>query len=82
MHYITAAGLPQSFRKFFKFQVITPLNVETKFYSTEVNEIFLQASIQNVTTTPMCLEKVELETAPGFTGKYQNILDSHYGNVN
>lgn len=45
VHYTTPAGLPQSFRKFFKFQVLKPLDVKTKFYNTETDEIYLEAQV-------------------------------------
>lgn len=55
------------FRKFFKFQVLKPLDVKTKFYNAEsdlssvTDEVFLEAQIQNITTSPMFMEKVSLE---------------------
>lgn len=38
--YVTPGGDPLSFRKFFKFQVLKPLDVKTKFYNAEVSEKF------------------------------------------
>lgn len=35
--YVTPAGTPLSFRKFFKFQVLQPLDIKTKFYNAEVS---------------------------------------------
>ncbi|KAK7896074.1 hypothetical protein WMY93_021399 [Mugilogobius chulae] len=52
---------------FFKFQVLKPLDVKTKFYNAEsdlssvTDEVFLEAQIQNITTSPMFMEKVSLE---------------------
>lgn len=37
----TPGSSAQSFRKFFKFQVVKPLDVKTKFYNAEVNFIFI-----------------------------------------
>jgi len=34
--YTTPAQIQLSFRKFFKFQVLKPLDVKTKFYNAEV----------------------------------------------
>jgi len=34
-------GPPMSFRKYFKFQVVKPLDVKTKFYNAEVISIYL-----------------------------------------
>uniref|UniRef100_A0A8C8FFY0 Trafficking protein particle complex subunit 13 n=1 Tax=Oncorhynchus tshawytscha TaxID=74940 RepID=A0A8C8FFY0_ONCTS len=69
--YTTQAGEKLYFRKFFKFQVLKPLDVKTKFYNAEVSltpyphpqtdEVFLEAQIQNITTSPMFMEKVSLE---------------------
>lgn len=60
-------GQPQSFRKFFKFQVVKPLDVKTKFFNAESDEIYLEAQIQNLTAGPICLEKVSLESSHLFT---------------
>lgn len=65
--YETPAGLPESFRKFFKFQVLKPLDVQTKFYNTETGEVFLEAQIQNKTIGAICLEKVEFQASEKYT---------------
>ncbi|XP_033236848.1 probable trafficking protein particle complex subunit 13 homolog isoform X1 [Drosophila pseudoobscura] len=67
VNYTSPAGYAQSLRKFFKFQVLKPLDVKTKFYNAEIEEIYLEAQIQNVTTSPFCLEKVELDSSEEFT---------------
>uniref|UniRef100_A0A7N6A5G0 Trafficking protein particle complex subunit 13 n=1 Tax=Anabas testudineus TaxID=64144 RepID=A0A7N6A5G0_ANATE len=59
--YSTQHGEKLYFRKFFKFQVLKPLDVKTKFYNAETDEVFLEAQIQNITTSPMFMEKVSLE---------------------
>ncbi|XP_015192808.1 trafficking protein particle complex subunit 13 isoform X2 [Lepisosteus oculatus] len=65
--YTTQTGEKLYFRKFFKFQVLKPLDVKTKFYNAEsdlnsvTDEVFLEAQIQNITTSPMFMEKVSLE---------------------
>ncbi|KAL7847022.1 hypothetical protein SRHO_G00220020 [Serrasalmus rhombeus] len=65
--YTTQSGDKLYFRKFFKFQVLKPLDVKTKFYNAEsdlssvTDEVFLEAQIQNITTSPMFMEKVSLE---------------------
>eukprot|EP00069_Balaena_mysticetus_P002862 bmy_16269T0 len=47
--------------------VLKPLDVKTKFYNAEsdlssvTDEVFLEAQIQNITTSPMFMEKVSLE---------------------
>uniref|UniRef100_A0A3Q3WLB1 Trafficking protein particle complex subunit 13 n=1 Tax=Mola mola TaxID=94237 RepID=A0A3Q3WLB1_MOLML len=59
--YTTQYGEKLYFRKFFKFQVLKPLDVKTKFYNAETDEVFLEAQIQNITSSPMFMEKVSLE---------------------
>ncbi|KAK6104135.1 hypothetical protein QQG55_15140 [Brugia pahangi] len=49
------------FRKFFKFPVTKPIDVRTKFYNAENNDVYLEAQIQNTSELPMVLEKVILE---------------------
>lgn len=46
------------FRKFFKFQVLKPQDVKTKFYNSETDEVFLEAWIQHITVSPVMMEKV------------------------
>lgn len=46
VNYVSPAGLPLSFRKFFKFQVLKPLDVTTKFYNSETDEVFLEATVR------------------------------------
>ncbi|TMW46077.1 hypothetical protein DOY81_008849 [Sarcophaga bullata] len=70
VNYITPAGLAQYFRKFFKFRVLKPLDVKTKFYNAEMDEIYLEAQIQNITTGPFCLEKVELDSSDQYTVRH------------
>jgi trafficking protein particle complex subunit 13 len=72
--YITPAGFPKSFRKFFKFQVVKPLDVKTKFYNAETDEVYLEAQIQNITAGTICLEKVELESSASYSVQSLNTL--------
>ncbi|XP_051858385.1 probable trafficking protein particle complex subunit 13 homolog [Drosophila albomicans] len=74
VNYTSPAGFAQSLRKFFKFQVLKPLDVKTKFYNAEMDEIYLEAQIQNVTTGPFCLEKVELDSSEQYTVTSLNTL--------
>ncbi|XP_055619261.1 probable trafficking protein particle complex subunit 13 homolog [Toxorhynchites rutilus septentrionalis] len=74
--YLTPAGLETSFRKFFKFEVVKPLDVMTKFYNAETDEVYLEAQIQNITMGPICLEKVELESSEQYTVVPLNTLPS------
>lgn len=66
VNYISPSGLPLSFRKFFKFQVLKPLDVQTKFYNAE-SEVFLEATIQNITAQAINLERVELEPSESYS---------------
>lgn len=66
VNYVSPSGLPLSFRKFFKFQVLKPLDVQTKFYNGE-SEVFLEATIQNITANSINLERVELEPSESYT---------------
>lgn len=70
------AGVQNFFRKFFKFQVLKPLDVKTKFYNTEPNEVFLEAQIQNITNCSMCIEKVSLEPSALYTTIPLNTVDN------
>lgn len=72
--YETPAGLPESFRKFFKFQVLKPLDVQTKFYNSETGEIFLEAQIMNKTVGTICLESVELQSSEKYSVQSLNTL--------
>ncbi|XP_037078208.1 trafficking protein particle complex subunit 13-like isoform X2 [Pollicipes pollicipes] len=66
INYISEAGVSKFFRKFFKFEVLKPLDVKTKFYNAESDEVYLEAQIQNVTPAAMCMEGVSLEPSPLF----------------
>lgn len=61
-----------SFRKFFKFEVMKPLDVKTKFYNAESDDVFVEAQVQNITSGPIILEQVSLESSPQFTVKSLN----------
>nr|CAH7719047.1 unnamed protein product [Callosobruchus chinensis] len=46
-----------SFRKFFKIMVLKPLDVKTKFYNAENDDVYLEAQVQNITVGPICWKK-------------------------
>ncbi|NXG80956.1 TPC13 protein, partial [Baryphthengus martii] len=73
--YTTQTGEKMYFRKFFKFQVLKPLDVKTKFYNAETDEVFLEAQIQNITTSPMFMEKVSLEPSMMYNVAELNTVD-------
>ncbi|XP_015599656.1 trafficking protein particle complex subunit 13 isoform X2 [Cephus cinctus] len=82
---VNPTGSVQYFRKFFKFLVFKPLDVKTKFYNVESDEVYLEAQIQNLTAGPICLEKVALESSTLFTVTTLNTNEkgeSVYGRVN
>ncbi|CAH1110497.1 unnamed protein product [Psylliodes chrysocephalus] len=61
--YQSLIGTPMSFRKFFKIMVMKPLDVKTKFYNAENDDVYLEAQVQNITAGPICLEKVALDAS-------------------
>ncbi|XP_069668809.1 trafficking protein particle complex subunit 13 isoform X2 [Periplaneta americana] len=83
--YTSPTQIRLSFRKFFKFQVLKPLDVKTKFYNAESDEVYLEAQVQNITTGPICLEKVSLESSHLFNVTALNTAldgESVFGHVN
>lgn len=52
----------QTCRRFFQFQVSKPIDVKTKSYYTESDEIYLEALFQNLTNLPIQLKNVNLES--------------------
>lgn len=74
MHYKTPNDVHETFRKFFKFHVFKPLDVKTKFYNADTDEVYLEAQIQNITAGPICLESVELESSESYTAQSLNTL--------
>ncbi|XP_028163525.1 trafficking protein particle complex subunit 13 [Ostrinia furnacalis] len=65
-----------SFRKFFKFEVMKPLDVKTKFYNAESDDVYLEAQVQNITSGPITLEQVSLESSQQFSVKSLNEIVS------
>lgn len=61
--YMNTVGENLYFRKFFKFQVLKPLDVKTKFYNADSDDVYLEAQIQNTTFQPIHMEKVTLEAS-------------------
>ncbi|XP_072027268.1 trafficking protein particle complex subunit 13-like isoform X2 [Amphiura filiformis] len=73
--YATPSGENMYFRKFFKFQVLKPLDVKTKFYNAESDEVYLEAQIKNITQSPMVMEKVSLEPSNEYTCRELNHVE-------
>jgi len=64
--YKSATGDPMTSSRYYKFQVQKPLDVKTKFYNAESDDVYLEAQIQNITAGPIFLEKVSLDPSPLF----------------
>ncbi|XP_025109816.1 trafficking protein particle complex subunit 13-like isoform X2 [Pomacea canaliculata] len=79
--YAQASGERMQFRKFFKFQVLKPLDVKTKFYNAESDEVFLEAQIQNITPGPIYMERVSLEPSSQYTARELNSPDGKEGHL-
>ncbi|KAK3755626.1 hypothetical protein QZH41_017612 [Actinostola sp. cb2023] len=80
--YSTTAGEKMYFRKFFKFQVLKPLDVKTKFYNGEDDSLFLEAQVQNITSSPMVMESVRLEPSPLYNVTDLNLVNADNNQVN
>ncbi|XP_046361580.1 trafficking protein particle complex subunit 13-like isoform X3 [Haliotis rufescens] len=81
--YTPQSGEKLQFRKFFKFQVLKPLDVKTKFYNAEANldsdEVYLEAQIQNITPGPIYMDHVSLEPSPQYHVKELNSVTPDTG---
>ncbi|XP_060521163.1 trafficking protein particle complex subunit 13 isoform X2 [Cylas formicarius] len=75
--YHNATGIPVSFKKFFKIQVLKPLDVKTKFYTAQNDNVYLEAQVQNITAGPICLEKVALDASHLFSVLPLNTNDAN-----
>ncbi|RWS24584.1 trafficking protein particle complex subunit 13-like protein [Leptotrombidium deliense] len=76
IRYVTKSEEQYTFRKYFRFQVFKPLDVKTKFYNAENDEVYLESLLQNLTAIPLCLEKVSLEPSEYFIVKDMNKIES------
>jgi trafficking protein particle complex subunit 13 len=65
VHY--SSGIDRKFfRKFYKFQVLNPLAVKTKVNSINDGRVLLEAQVQNVSGSPMLMEKLNFEPSDLF----------------
>ena len=61
-------------------QVLKPLEVKTKFYNAGhlkgMNDdvIFLEAQVQNITTSPLCIQHVKLDATQYYNMRSLNFL--------
>ena len=46
--------------------MMKPLDVKTKFYNAESDEVFLEAQVQNITGTTITMDRVTLEPSSTF----------------
>ncbi|CDW53535.1 DUF974 domain containing protein [Trichuris trichiura] len=58
------AGGKATCRKLYKFPVLKPLDVHTKFYDS-ADQVFLEAHVQNTTDDDMIMERIALEPTEG-----------------
>ncbi|XP_053609209.1 trafficking protein particle complex subunit 13 [Plodia interpunctella] len=82
--YMSIYNTLQSFRKFFKFEVMKPLDVKTKFYNAESDDVYLEAQVQNITSGAITLEQVSLESSQQFSVKSLNEVkdeESVFGDI-
>ncbi|XP_012946357.1 trafficking protein particle complex subunit 13 [Aplysia californica] len=88
--YMLTSGERMQFRKFFKFQVLKPLDVKTKFYNAEKrkddrgspfqsDEVYLEAQIQNITPGPIYMEHVSLDPSQQYTAVELNAKEGKEG---
>ncbi|KAI9557246.1 hypothetical protein GHT06_017069 [Daphnia sinensis] len=65
--YQVGSGEIMTSSRYYKFQVLKPLDVKTKFYNAESDDVYLEAQIQNTTIDkPLCLDKVTMEPSSLF----------------
>ena len=76
--YNTTQDERKFFRKFFRFEVEKPLDIKTKVYNDE-NEIYLEAQVQNIMSTPMFLHRVQLQAAAAYIATDLNEINTGDG---
>ena len=73
---ISSTNEAKSFKTTFQFSVEKPLDVKTKFYFDDdliINDICLEATLQNLSILPICLETVYLDPI-----KYFDVVDMNH----
>nr|CAH8864638.1 unnamed protein product [Trichobilharzia regenti] len=72
----TAKREPITFQRLYKFSVNKPLDVRKKFSIIDIDHsLLMETQIQNLTTTPMILERVLFEPNPQFSVINLNNMD-------
>ncbi|XP_046440856.1 trafficking protein particle complex subunit 13-like isoform X1 [Daphnia pulex] len=81
--YQIGAGEQMTSSRYYKFQVLKPLDVKTKFYNAEdyySDDVYLEAQIQNTTVDrPLCLDKVTMEPSTLFEVSSLNEISTTTG---
>ncbi|XP_050525243.1 trafficking protein particle complex subunit 13 isoform X2 [Daktulosphaira vitifoliae] len=68
-----------SFETIFSYRVPKPLDLKTKFYNTVTDEVYLEVQVQNIMSTPITLEKFNLEPSVGYNVHSMNqLLETPY----
>ncbi|KAK2705824.1 trafficking protein particle complex subunit 13-like [Artemia franciscana] len=67
-------GEKADFSKYIKYYVQKPLDVKTKFYSAESEEVYLEAQVQNVTAGSIQFLKVNFDPSPLFSVRGLNAI--------
>lgn len=76
---------PLTLQEYFVFNVLKPLDLKTKFYTAESDEVYIEAQVQNITSGPISLENVSLEATPRYKVTILNSTDdgqSVFGRIN
>ncbi|KAI8993451.1 hypothetical protein BDB01DRAFT_776367 [Pilobolus umbonatus] len=80
VQYNAPHGRKRFFRKFYKFQVTNPLAVKTKLNNMIDGRVFLEAQLQNVSQSPMFLERMKFEPSEYFQFEdFNDIIDQTDG---
>lgn len=63
------------FRKLCLFPFLPPLEVKTKFYNSEMSDLFLEVQIQNISSSTVFIKKVSVEPSEMYTGAELNTVN-------
>ncbi|XP_034884539.1 trafficking protein particle complex subunit 13-like [Mirounga leonina] len=63
------------FSKLCLFSFLPPLEVKTKFYNSEMSDLFLEVQIQNVSSSTVFIQKVSLKPPEMYTGAELNTVN-------
>lgn len=55
------------FKKLCLFPFLPPLEVKTKFYNSEMSDLFVEVQIQNISSSIVFIQKVSLEPSEMYT---------------